>query len=106
MPQIPRKWKWRGAALLTRILYAASGDLATGIRLKGPPTPGKMHGTDPVKEREEKCDGIAQPIGASESRKQDENREDDQEVARRRDRKIVKKDHYPADAEVQGITWP
>ena len=29
VPQIPRKWKWRGAALLTRILYAASGDLAT-----------------------------------------------------------------------------
>jgi hypothetical protein len=29
VPQIPRKWKWLGSALLTRILYAASGDFAT-----------------------------------------------------------------------------
>jgi hypothetical protein len=29
VPHIPRKWKWRGSALLMRILYAESGDFAT-----------------------------------------------------------------------------
>ena len=54
VPHIPRKWKWRGSALLTRILYAASGDLATTIPLERPPAAGKMHGANRVEEREEK----------------------------------------------------
>ena len=38
-------------------------------------------------------------------REQDENWEDDQDVARRGDGEIVKKNQHPADGEVERVAW-